>query len=252
VADLSRNDSGTATAELAVALPAVVLSFAAVIAVGQAVVAQVSCIDAARAGARAAARGDTNARVVALARDAAGSPSGGGAAQVTVKRGSSVQVEVTRRVRLVLPHGPRVAVVARASSEAEGWGGAQASDDGGSATVLLLAGVLVAFVLAVACAGLGSALAARHRAESAADLSALAAASAPAASACPVAARMASAQGARLATCQADDGNVRVSVAVTPAGPAGRLGLARAVARAGPAPLDRATAVLGDSGQGSR
>ena len=53
----SARQNGAATAELAVAMPAVMVVLAAVLSVGQAVLAKVTCVDAARAGARAAARG---------------------------------------------------------------------------------------------------------------------------------------------------------------------------------------------------
>ncbi|WP_460461262.1 TadE family type IV pilus minor pilin, partial [Angustibacter peucedani] len=72
MAERLAGDAGTATAELAVALPAVVLALAAVVGAGQAVMGQVAVVDAARAGARAAARGDDDGRVTALARDAGG------------------------------------------------------------------------------------------------------------------------------------------------------------------------------------
>lgn len=66
-----RHDAGMVTAELAVAFPAVVLVLAVCLAGLGAVVDQVRCVDAARLGARAAARGDPPARVRALAARAA-------------------------------------------------------------------------------------------------------------------------------------------------------------------------------------
>ncbi|WP_371480742.1 TadE family type IV pilus minor pilin [Kitasatospora sp. NBC_00315] len=62
-------DAGFATAETAVALPALVLLAAMLIWGVVAAAAQIHCVDAARVGARAAARGDTDA--VAVARSAA-------------------------------------------------------------------------------------------------------------------------------------------------------------------------------------
>ncbi len=60
-------DTGTVTAELAVALPGVVLLCAALLMTGQAVIGEVRCTDAARAGARLAARGEPPAAVAAEA-----------------------------------------------------------------------------------------------------------------------------------------------------------------------------------------
>jgi secretion/DNA translocation related TadE-like protein len=224
------------TAELAVALPAVVLSAAAVVAVGQAAVAQVSCVDAARAGARAAARGDSAARVQQVTREAAGSG-------VVVDVGTSdagVTVAVRRRVHLALPHGPAITVRARASAQTEP--GVYAPRDRGSATVLATALVALAAVLSVLLAGLASAVVARHRAGSAADLAALAAAStlgrSPGA-ACATAERVAQRNGARVSGCAVSLTSVDVSVRVRPAGATGRLGEAIGRSRAGqglPAP----------------
>jgi Flp pilus assembly protein TadG len=61
------SERGSVTAETALALPAVVLVLAALLGCGQALVAQVNCVDAARAGARAAARSETDERVRARA-----------------------------------------------------------------------------------------------------------------------------------------------------------------------------------------
>ncbi|MEO6998436.1 MAG: TadE family type IV pilus minor pilin [Terracoccus sp.] len=74
-----RTDAGMVTAELAVAIPAVVLVLAMCLAALGAVIDQVRCVDAARLGARAAARGDPPPEVRALAARAA--PEG---AQVSV------------------------------------------------------------------------------------------------------------------------------------------------------------------------
>jgi hypothetical protein len=60
-------DTGTVTAELAVALPGVVLLCAALLMTGQAVIGELRCTDAARAGARLAARGEPAGAVVAEA-----------------------------------------------------------------------------------------------------------------------------------------------------------------------------------------
>lgn len=216
------------------ALPAVALSAAAVVAVGQAAVAQVSCVDAARAGARAAARGDSASRVQQVTREAAG---GAGAVVDVATSSASVTVAVHRRVHLVLPHGPVVTVGARASAETEAGVGVAA--DRGSATVLATALVALAAALAVLLAGLTSAVVARHRAASAADLAALAAASTLSRSpdaACTAAERVAQRNGARISQCAVGETSVDVSVRVRPAGPAGRLGAAIGRARAGHGP----------------
>jgi hypothetical protein len=67
-------ERGMVTAELAVAIPSVVLVLAFCLVAVNAGVDQIRCIDAARVAARAAARGDDPARVRALANEAA--PSG--------------------------------------------------------------------------------------------------------------------------------------------------------------------------------
>jgi Flp pilus assembly protein TadG len=63
----SRRDGGMATAELAVVLPALVLVVAAALTAVSVLLAQLRCVDAAREGARAAARGEP----VDVARSAA-------------------------------------------------------------------------------------------------------------------------------------------------------------------------------------
>ncbi|GAB7191613.1 hypothetical protein NUM3379_23210 [Kineococcus sp. NUM-3379] len=105
----------------------------------------------------------------------------------------------------------------------------------------MLAVVLVVVLLAGTVAALGSAAAARHRAEAAADLAALAAAdvvlgrAADAGGACGRAGRVATAHGALLTSCAvAPDGSVTVEVRCTPGGAPALLGPASASARAGP------------------
>ncbi|WP_225755040.1 TadE family type IV pilus minor pilin [Actinotalea sp. Marseille-Q4924] len=68
----SDSERGAVTAELALALPAVVLVLAVVLATVAAGAAQLRCADAARAGARAAAIGEDHAEVRAVARRVAG------------------------------------------------------------------------------------------------------------------------------------------------------------------------------------
>ncbi|MGW1025086.1 TadE family type IV pilus minor pilin [Streptomyces sp. NPDC002577] len=84
-------DEGFATAEAAVVLPALVLFAMGLVWALLAASAQIQCVDAARAGARAAARQDPEGVAVAAAEQAA--PDG---ARVTVRRdGGLVRVEVT-------------------------------------------------------------------------------------------------------------------------------------------------------------
>ncbi len=63
-----RGEGGSVTAELAVALPAVVVVLLLVLGVGAASTAQVRVVDAARTGARLAAIGDDDGAVVAAVR----------------------------------------------------------------------------------------------------------------------------------------------------------------------------------------
>jgi len=65
-------DEGSVTAELAVALPAVVVVLLLVLGVGAASVEQVRVVDAARTGARVAAVGDDDGAVRAAAQRLAG------------------------------------------------------------------------------------------------------------------------------------------------------------------------------------
>ncbi|MER7188902.1 TadE family type IV pilus minor pilin [Streptomyces flaveolus] len=76
-----RADGGFVTAETAVVLPVLVVFAMALVWALLAVAAQIQCVDAARTGARAAARQDSADAVVQVAREAA--PNG---ARVTVAR----------------------------------------------------------------------------------------------------------------------------------------------------------------------
>lgn len=103
------------TAETALALPAVVLVLAVILGVGHLVTAQVQCVDAARAGARQAARGESAGTVTQVAR--AFGPQG---ARVTVTReGRTVAVEVAAIVRLPGTGWPVLPVRGRAVGEVE-------------------------------------------------------------------------------------------------------------------------------------
>lgn len=91
------------SAEFAVAMPAVLLVLALACAVLGFVVDEIRCLDAARAGARAASRGDTSAAVRRIAEPLA--PPG---AAVTVTGGEVVRVVVhapARRLGGWLPAG---------------------------------------------------------------------------------------------------------------------------------------------------
>ncbi|MDP9241529.1 MAG: pilus assembly protein, partial [Actinomycetota bacterium] len=55
---MRRSDGGSVTAELATALPVLVFLLAVALGAVGAVTAQLRCVDAAREGARAAARGE--------------------------------------------------------------------------------------------------------------------------------------------------------------------------------------------------
>ena len=70
---MNARDRGTVTAELALALPAVTVLLAAVLVVGSAGIGQLRCADAARAGARAAALGDSPDRIAQIVHRVAGS-----------------------------------------------------------------------------------------------------------------------------------------------------------------------------------
>jgi hypothetical protein len=73
-----RRDGGMATAELAVVLPVLVLLVAAGLTAVSVLVAQLRCVDAAREGARAAARGEP----IAVVRTAALRAAPGSAVEV--------------------------------------------------------------------------------------------------------------------------------------------------------------------------
>jgi hypothetical protein len=110
-----RPERGSVTAEFALSLPAVVLGLVLTLAVGRVATAQVQCADAARAGAREAARGEAVGTVLGEARRLA--PPG---ASVSVTRsGRSVGVEVTAGVGLPLPGSARITVRGRAVGQVE-------------------------------------------------------------------------------------------------------------------------------------
>lgn len=121
-------------------------------------------------------------------------------------------------------------------TDRQGWvtDASAGTPEAGSATVFVAVAGSVLLVLSVIGVQLGSAMVARHRAESAADLGALAGASqilAGVSVACERATIVAAAGGARLDSCVQDGLDLMVMVSV----PAGFLGgRATARARAGP------------------
>ena len=84
-------DDGMVTAELAVALPTVVVTVLAGIAALSAVATQMRCTDAAATAARLAARGETRAVAQSVAREVVGAP-----AQVQVVTASGSVTVVVR------------------------------------------------------------------------------------------------------------------------------------------------------------
>jgi hypothetical protein len=108
-------DEGYATAEAAVALPALMVVLGLAVGAVVTVNGQLRCVDAARAAARVAARGDVDALSARAATELA--PSG---ARVRLQhRDGDVQVTVavTMRASRWLPGIP---LVARAAAEVEG------------------------------------------------------------------------------------------------------------------------------------
>lgn len=91
------------------------LLLGALLAVASVVLDQMRCVDAARAGARAAARHDPEDVVTSTARTAG--PPG---SRVTVSaEGDQIVVTVRAEVRLFLPGRPRLGVGAQAVADAE-------------------------------------------------------------------------------------------------------------------------------------
>lgn len=116
-----RDERGTATAELAVVLPSVVLLAALAVWAVLAAAAYLRCVDAAGVGARALARGEVPAQVERVVAQVA--PPG---ARVRLGRdGDLVVVEVATTVRLPGPWsraGPGLQVHDRAAAVAEDVG----------------------------------------------------------------------------------------------------------------------------------
>lgn len=116
-----RRDAGSVTAEFALLLPAVVVLLALALGAVRIVVTQVQCVDAARAAARVAARGESLEVVERVAR--AAGPAGavvrvdsGDEGGSPVAGAATVRVEVSVQQRLAGPVGG--AVLARGSATA--------------------------------------------------------------------------------------------------------------------------------------
>ncbi|MGY1802784.1 TadE family type IV pilus minor pilin [Blastococcus sp. SYSU D00922] len=107
------------TAETAVVLPVLLLVLAGVVAAVVVVGAQLRCVDAAREGARAAARGEDAAAVAALVERAAPD----GAVTAVSTEGGNVRVTVTARIAPLGPLPLRITVSAEAVALREPDGG---------------------------------------------------------------------------------------------------------------------------------
>lgn len=103
------------TAETAVVLPVLLLVLVGAVAVLTVVGAQLRCVDAAREGARAAARGEPAATV----REVAARPAPDGATTSVTAEGDRVRVTVSAEVAPLGPVPLRVRVTAEAVAQRE-------------------------------------------------------------------------------------------------------------------------------------
>jgi hypothetical protein len=103
------------TAEIAVALPVLVVLVAAAITAVAVLTAQLRCFDAAREGARAAARGES----AGVVRDIAARAAPRRAVVVVTPAGDQVTVGVSTTVRLLSAGGLAITVEGRAVAVAE-------------------------------------------------------------------------------------------------------------------------------------
>jgi Flp pilus assembly protein TadG len=108
-------DAGMVTAEAAVVLPVLVLVLAAALAAVSVVTAQMRCTDAAREGARAAARGESDAAV----RQIAASSAPDGSAVSVTRDGATATVQVSASVALFPGLGPSMRVTDSATAVLE-------------------------------------------------------------------------------------------------------------------------------------
>ncbi len=111
---LPEGDYGAVTAEFAVALPAVLLLLALLLAGSAAGITQLRLEEAARAGARALARGDSHAAVDGIVRRLAGDS----ASAAVAEDGKWITVTVSARV--VGPFGPLIPWNLSATASARG------------------------------------------------------------------------------------------------------------------------------------
>ncbi|MFP5348128.1 MAG: TadE family type IV pilus minor pilin [Actinomycetes bacterium] len=109
------SDGGTVTAELAVGLVGIALVLAAVLSFASVGREQIAVLDAAAAGARSAARGESATEVSRLATRLAGS----GADVRVTREGRLVTVVVVKRVALRLPGSPQLTVAGRGTYPTE-------------------------------------------------------------------------------------------------------------------------------------
>ncbi len=120
----SFDDAGMVTAETAVVLPVLVFILISALAAVSVVTAQMRCTDAAREGARAAARGESDA---AVSQIAASSAPAGSAVSVS-RNGDRVTVAVSASVALFAGLGPSMTVSDDATAALEpGLDGAAAA-----------------------------------------------------------------------------------------------------------------------------
>jgi Flp pilus assembly protein TadG len=103
-------ESGMVTAETAIVLPVLLLVLAGAVAAVTVVGAQLRCVDAAREGARAAARGEPGAVVTQLSRGAAPE----GAVTTVTTDGEQIQVTVSARITPLGPVPLRITVTSQA------------------------------------------------------------------------------------------------------------------------------------------
>ncbi|STD15797.1 Uncharacterised protein [Dermatophilus congolensis] len=114
----NRRDAGYSTAELALATPAVMILVTVVAVLLGVLMDQVRCIDAARSGARALARGDNAAVAVRLAEQTA--PTG---SRISVARGKEMRVTVTAPARVAWVQQLHAGASASAPDESVGISG---------------------------------------------------------------------------------------------------------------------------------
>jgi Flp pilus assembly protein TadG len=110
-----RDERGMVTAETAVVLPVLLLVLAGAVAAVTVVGAQLRCVDAAREGARAAARGETFAVVERVTAQTAPP----GAVTGVVDAGDEVRVVVSAEIAPLGPVPLRVKVSATAVAQRE-------------------------------------------------------------------------------------------------------------------------------------